>query len=106
MAGFANSGDIPFLVGFVGAIAALTCVTTITARRFRPNASNAAVVLITGLAFPALFFALGLAAFVFIPAGNSPDGPAMLFAGVVGLTIVALPIGLITSVVVVSMRRR
>jgi hypothetical protein len=106
MSGFANSGDIPFLIGFVAVIAALAGVLTIVTRRLRPNASKAAVAIGSGLALPALIFGLGFAAFMLIPAGDSPDGPGMLLAGVIGLTIVALPISLITSVLVVSMRRR
>jgi hypothetical protein len=105
MSGFANNGDIPFLLGFVGVIAALTGVFTIIARRLRPNASSAAVAVVSGLAFPALVFVLGFAAFMLIPAGDSPDGPGMLLSGVIGLTIVALPTSLVTSVVVVSMHR-
>lgn len=106
MSGFANSGDIPFLMGFVAVTSVVSSVITIVMRRLRPNASNAAVVIGSGLALPALIFSSGFAAFMLIPAGESPDGPGMLLAGVIGLTIVALPISLITSVVVISTRQR
>jgi hypothetical protein len=72
----------------------------------RTKTSGAAIAIGSGLAVPALILSLGFAAFMLIPAGNSPDGPGMLLAGVIGLTIVALPICLLTSAVVVSMRPR
>ena len=106
MSGFANSGDIPFLLVFVAVIAALTGGITMAAWRLRPNARSAAIAVGSGLAVPALIFGLGFAAFMLIPAGNSPDGPGMLLAGVIGLTVVALPISLLTSVAMVSMLHR
>ncbi len=93
MSGFANSGGIPLLLVFA------VC-------RLRPKARNVAIAIGSGLVVPAFIFGLGFAAFMLIPAGNSPDGPGMLLAGVIGLTIVALPISLLTSALVVSMRPR
>lgn len=106
MSGFANSGDIPFLLVFVAVITALTGGIIMAAWRLRPNARSVAIIVGSGLVVPALIFGFGLAAFMMIPAGNSPDGPGMLLAGVNGLTIVALPISLLTSVAMVSMRHR
>lgn len=104
MSGFANSGDIPFLMIFAVVIATLTGGITLAAWRLRPKARNAVIAIGSGLAIPALIFGLGFAAFISIPAGNSPDGPGMLLASAIGLTIVALPISLLTSAVMVSMR--
>ncbi|WP_066717885.1 hypothetical protein [Sphingomonas pituitosa] len=106
MSGFANSGDIPFLLGFVAVIATLTAAITISTRRARPNASSAAVAITSALALPAVVFALGFLAFVLMSTENSPDAAGMLLVGVLGMTIVALPVSLLTSVAVVSMHRR
>lgn len=106
MSGFANGDDLPYLLGFIAVAAVLTSLMAIVTRRLLPNASNAAVAIGSGLALPLLIFALGFALLMLLSAGESPDGPAMLFAGVVGLAIISLPICLLTSAFVISIRRR
>lgn len=106
MSGFANSGDLPLLLGFGLTVSALTAGITFAVRRFWPNARNAVVAIGSGLMIPVLIFSFGFALFLSMSAGDSPDGPGMLLAGIIGFTIVALPISLLTSAAVVSIRPR
>lgn len=106
MSGFANSGDIPFLLGFVAVVAGLTAAITIYTRRLRPSASSASVAIASALVMPALIFALGLLGFVLMGTEGSPDAAGMLLVGVIAMTTVALPVSLLASTVVVSTHRR
>ncbi len=105
MSGFANSSHFPALLALAAVIGTISGTITLVIGRLCPSAGKAVVAIGSALVVPVLILVLGFAAFLLIPAGNSPDGPGMLLVGTTSLAIAAMPISLLAGLAIVAIRK-
>jgi len=103
----AGPSDVPFIFGAALTVALLTLAFMSTLGNRIIQVSKALAMISGALFVPLLMIVIALALLWSAPSGAPPnDGPGMLFMGILVLSICALPISLIASVIYVVRRRR
>jgi hypothetical protein len=100
-----QQGDVPFVLGFAGAVVVITTAVSLIAGRRIARRSKALAVLVSAAVCPLLLVALGLFSAV---AGGEPhrEAPAFVFAGLMMLAAIATPVSLVTSLVLLLRKPR